>query len=188
MLSPLTPPAKAGLAGHVPVKESRTCQGCGYPSIETTIGNVSGKGRTMYPGRRPTARGFTLLEVIVALAILGIGLTLIIELFSGGLRLGRASEDYTKAVNYASSKMQEIMTQDNVEEGTGEGEFDDRFRWQVEAKKVDILPGEKSTEFKPPVELYKLTIDVLWKSGSKERSARLETYRTIKLGTDDKKS
>lgn len=31
--------------------------------------------------------GFTLIEVVVALAILGIGLVVIIELFGGGLRL-----------------------------------------------------------------------------------------------------
>jgi general secretion pathway protein I len=140
---------------------------------------------------RPRVRldnGFTLLEVVVALAILGIGLTVIIELFSGGLRLARTSEEYTKAMNYGSTKMEEIMTQQNMEEGTEEGEFDDTFRWQVGVTKLDVLPGEKSTDFKPPVELYQVKVDVLWKSGSKERSARLESYRTIKLGTDEKKS
>lgn len=132
--------------------------------------------------------GFTLLEVVVALAILGIALTVIIELFSGGLRLARTSEEYTKAMNYASTKMEEIMTQQNMEEGTDEGEFDDTFRWQVGVTKLDVLPGEKSTDFKPPVDLYQVKVDVLWQSGSKERSARLESYRTIKLGTDEKKS
>ena len=53
-------------------------------------------------------KGFTLIEVLVAVAILGVGLTVLIELFSGGLRLGRASEEYTKAVNYARMKMEEI--------------------------------------------------------------------------------
>ena len=48
-------------------------------------------------------KGFTLLEVIIALAILGIGLTVIMELFSGGLRLGRVSHEYTQAMNFASN-------------------------------------------------------------------------------------
>lgn len=48
---------------------------------------------------RATSRaGFTLIEVVVALAILSVGLTVIIELFAGGLRLARTSEEYTKAV------------------------------------------------------------------------------------------
>ncbi|NWG02305.1 MAG: prepilin-type N-terminal cleavage/methylation domain-containing protein, partial [Syntrophaceae bacterium] len=50
------------------------------------------------------AKGFTLIEVLLAVLILGIGLTLIIELFSGGLRLARTSEEYTRAVNYARMK------------------------------------------------------------------------------------
>ncbi|OGP88482.1 MAG: hypothetical protein A2156_03405 [Deltaproteobacteria bacterium RBG_16_48_10] len=133
-------------------------------------------------------RGFTLLEVVIALAILGIGLTVIMELFSGGLRLARVSQEYTKAMNYASLKMEEIATQRTIEEGQDEGEFDKTFRWQVSVEKVDILPGEKSTEFKPPADLYHIRINVLWKSGSKGRAASLETYKTVKSGTDEKKS
>ena len=53
-------------------------------------------------------RGFTLIEIVVAIAILGIGLVVIIELFGGGLRLERTSEEYTKAVGYTSMKMEEI--------------------------------------------------------------------------------
>ena len=138
-------------------------------------------------GKRRDA-GFTLLEVIVALAILGIGVTVIMELFSGGLRLGRASQEYTRAMNFASLKMEEIAVRNSVEEGEDEGEFDDTFRWKVGVEKVDILPGDKGTEFKPPAELYHVRVSVLWKSGEKERSASLETYKTVKTGIDDKKS
>lgn len=132
--------------------------------------------------------GFTLIEVMVALAILGVGLIIIFELFSGGLRLGRASEEYTKSVNYARMKMEEILIKQVVEEGVEEGEFDDTFRWQIGIKKMDVLPGEKSAEFKPPVELYQLKVVILWKSGTKERATRLESYKTVKTGSDEKKS
>ena len=138
-------------------------------------------------GKRRDA-GFTLLEVIVALAILGIGVTVIMELFSGGLRLGRASQEYTRAMNFASLKMEEIAVRNTVEEGEDEGEFDDTFRWKVGVEKVDILPGDKGTEFKPPADLYHVRVSVLWKSGTKERSASLETYKTVKTGIEEKKS
>jgi general secretion pathway protein I len=133
-------------------------------------------------------RGFTLIEVVVALAILGVGLTVIIELFSGGLRLARTSEEYTKAMSYAQMKMEEIATQQDIEEGIKEGEFDNTFRWKVGVKKVDILPVEKNPEFKPPVELFQIRVNILWKSGSKERSASIESFKTVKPGTDEKKS
>jgi general secretion pathway protein I len=132
-----------------------------------------------------------LIEVIVALAILGIGLTVIIELFSGGLRLGRTSEEYTKAVNYARVKMEEVLSKQKIEEGNEEGEFDQTFRWQVDVKRMDILPTEKNPDFKPPVELFEVKVNVLWKSGSKgakDRSASIETYKTVKPSLDEKKS
>jgi len=133
-------------------------------------------------------KGFTLIEVVVALAILGVGLTVIMELFSGGLRLARASMEYTKAVNYARMKMEEIAVKSALQEGTGEGESDDKaFRWQMAVKKVDLLPIDKSMDYKPPVELFQVKIDVFWKSGSKERSTSLESLKAIKPEEDAKK-
>ena len=141
---------------------------------------------------RPNTRGgkgFTLIEVVVALAILGVGLTVIIELFSGGLRLARASMEYTKAVNYARMKMEEMTVKPAVQEGTEEGEAEDKtFRWQVRVKKVDLLSIDKSVDYKPPVELFQVKIDVFWKSGSKERSASIESLKAIKPEEGEKKS
>lgn len=125
-------------------------------------------------------QGFTLLEVLVAMAILGIGLIVIIELFSGGLRLGRTSEEYTKAVGYARMKLEEISLAKSLEEGIEEGEFDREYRWQVEVKKVDLLPPGTETSYQPPVALYWVRIDVLWKSGTRERTTALESYRLLK--------
>jgi general secretion pathway protein I len=141
--------------------------------------------------RRPSTisdKGFTLIEVVVALAILGVGLMVIIELFSGGLRLGRASMEYTKAVNYARVKMEETMVKPAIEEGTQEGESDDKiFRWQMGVKKVDLLSIDKSIDYKPPVELFQVKIDVFWKSGSKEKSTHIESLKAIKPEEDEKK-
>ncbi len=133
-------------------------------------------------------KGFTLIEVVVALAILGVGLTVIIELFSGGLRLARASMEYTNAVNYARIKMEEIAVKPALEEGTEEGESEDKtFRWQVGVRKVDFLSIDKSIDYKPPIELFQVKIDVFWKSGSKERSTSVESLKAIKPEEGEKK-
>lgn len=129
-----------------------------------------------------------MIEVVVALAILGVGLTGIIELFSGGLRLARASMEYTKAVNYARTKMEEIAVKPAVEEGTQQGESDDKaFRWQVAVKKVDLLSIDKSMDYRPPIELFQVKIDVFWKWGSKERSTSFESLKAIKPEEEEKK-
>ena len=67
--------------------------------------------------RNREEKGFTLLEIVVAMAILGIGLVIIIELFGGGLRLGRASQEYTRAAGYAKLKLEEIALSSTLEEG-----------------------------------------------------------------------
>jgi len=132
--------------------------------------------------------GFTLIEVVVAFAILSVGLTVIIELFAGGLRLARVSEEYTKAVNHGRIKMEEIAIKPKMEEGSEEGKFDETFRWRVGVKKVDILPMEKKPDLKVPVELFQIQVKVIWQSGSKERSTSVETYKMIRVEEDEKES
>jgi prepilin-type N-terminal cleavage/methylation domain-containing protein len=134
-------------------------------------------------------RGFTLIEIVVAIAILGIGVVVIIELFGGGLRLERTSEEYTKAVGYARMKMEEISFVPSLEEGIQEGEFDRDYRWQVEVRKVDLIPSRGiETSYRPPVELYYVRIEVLWKSGFKERKTWVESYRAFKSEASEKTS
>lgn len=130
--------------------------------------------------------GFTLLEVLVAIAILGIGLTIVIELFSGGLRLGRISGEYTKAMNYAKMKIEEIMIKPKMVEGMEEGRLDEDFRWQVVVKKEDLLSVENQLDFKPPVDFFKIQVNIFWKSGVRERSIHLESYKTIQSEEDEK--
>jgi general secretion pathway protein I len=138
--------------------------------------------------RKRYATGFTLIEVVVATAILGVALTVIIELFSGGLRLARTSAEYTKGINYARMKMEEMTVKQTIGEGSEEGEFDATYRWRVETKRVDIIPVEKGLDFNPPVELFQININVSWKSGLKERSTGIESYRMIRSEDEEKKS
>ena len=132
--------------------------------------------------------GFTLVEVVVAMAILGISLVLVIELFSGGLRLGRASEEYTVAAQLARQKIEEIALSKQVEEGIEEGEFDRTYRWRVEVKKIDLLLLANETDYRPPVDLYQVQVRIIWKSGSKERTTRIETFRAFKPENDETKT
>ena len=54
---------------------------------------------------RLSIKGFTLIEVIVALSILGIAITVILQLFSVNLRAISQSEDYVMALIQADLKM-----------------------------------------------------------------------------------
>ncbi len=127
-----------------------------------------------------TKTGFTLIEVMISIALLGVGLMMIIELFSGGLRLGRVSQEYTQATQYARAKMEELNLKPPVEEGVEEGEFDPTYRWKIETEKVILLPEAIDPDFKPPANLIHVKLRVFWKSGLKERSIQIESYRILK--------
>jgi len=138
---------------------------------------------------RRAERGFTLIEIVVAIAILGIGLVVIIELFGGGLRLERTSEEYTKAAEFARMKMEDVSLATSLLEGVEQGEFDRDYRWQMEVRKVDLIPPTGlQTSYRPPVELYWIRIDVLWNFGFKEGKVWVESYRAFKSETSEKTS
>src|SRR3970040_2166392 len=52
--------------------------------------------------------GFTLLEVLVAMTIVGLGVVTVIEVFSMGLRLGSRSADQTEAMTYGRQVMEDF--------------------------------------------------------------------------------
>jgi len=118
-------------------------------------------------------RGFTLLEVMVSLAILGMGILMIIQLFSGGLGLARAARDHSGAVLLAREKMAEVLTDENWETGVSEGGGPGGFTW-----KVDVSPYE-SVLTDDNVSLDIMKVDVSVKGHGKVRGA--DTLSSLKL-------
>ncbi|OPX41367.1 MAG: hypothetical protein B1H13_02455 [Desulfobacteraceae bacterium 4484_190.3] len=103
--------------------------------------------------------GFTLIETLVAMAILSISLVVILQLFSGGLKSSRLSDNYTRAIFHAREKMEEIFLNDNFTDGATEGEFSDG--------------------------IFNIKVDVRWQEGSKEKHFEISTLRIAEKVTDD---
>jgi general secretion pathway protein I len=121
------------------------------------------------------------MEVLVALAILGIGLGILLELFGGGLRSAKISEEVTRAQWYGKAKMEEILTAKDLSEGVTEDAFDSQFSWKSEVTKANPPVGQDENLGPTlPVDLYKIGVRVTWRSGLSQRSLEFESLRTYK--------
>lgn len=77
--------------------------------------------------------GFTLIEVLVAFAVLAIVLVPLLQVFGGGLGSTQTARAYTQAALLARSKLDEMGVEAPLVEGEETGTFDaPGFRWRSE--------------------------------------------------------
>ncbi|MFZ5758923.1 MAG: type IV pilus modification PilV family protein [Thermodesulfobacteriota bacterium] len=134
-------------------------------------------------------RGFTLMEVLVAMMILAISLTVIMQLFAGGLRSERLSEDYVGAIVLAREKAESIMLADTLPLGATEGEFAP-YRWRIDIslhETADSVEEQEETNKRknPPSpdepRLFEIIVDVSWPAGRSSKHYRLTSLHLAKI-------
>jgi general secretion pathway protein I len=127
-------------------------------------------------------KGFTLLEIVVAVAILGVGVSLAMQIFSGGLKnIHRISMAQT-AMNHAENVMNEILS-DQAIIGPVElsGELDGDFSYAVQVAPWTPPESGLALPAMPPerqVEILSVVVDIFFKG-----DARGKTYRAVCLKT-----
>ena len=119
-------------------------------------------------------RGFTLLEVLVAIAILGIAVTVVLQLFSANLRSISASGEYVSAAIKAEAKMREILADDKLTEQTWSETTDDGYRMEV-----SITDALKERTENLQVRLLEIGLTIYWMKGTKEKSLTLRTTKIL---------
>ena len=122
--------------------------------------------------------GFTLLEVVVAMTIVGIGVVTLLEIFSTGLRLGSRSSATTEAMTYGRQAMDEILLRRKIEEGAPQGSLNERARW-----KLGIEPVREPSDtlsLSSAWELKEITLDLRVTDAGRDRPVELRTYRLVR--------
>lgn len=117
--------------------------------------------------------GFSLLEVLVAFAILSMSLGILYQAFSNSLRNVGASGDYSRAMIIAEARLAEAMAQVPVNEGSDQGEVDDRYQWKVTVQRYEYEGEEIVSRFTP----YQVQVVVSWQDGKHTREYQLTTLR-----------
>lgn len=118
-----------------------------------------------------TARGFTLLEVLVALSILGIAVVASIQGFAQGLRLLKLSGDHQAAMLLADQKIREVTTPvEGHEDGT-----EARFQWIRTVTRLptpELAASARASRWGT----YEIDVRVRW---DERREVQLSTLRTL---------
>lgn len=127
--------------------------------------------------KRTKKGGFTLLEVLVAFAIVGVALTVILQLFAGNSRGIADSEAQVAASVKAESVMRRILDDDGLSVASWEEETDDGYRVQV----VITDTEEERTE-NIPVRLLQISLTLSWLRDGTERSLKFGTLKMVRKG------
>lgn len=131
--------------------------------------------------QRPTSRGFTLLEVMLAFVIFAISFATVLEIMAGSMRsVKRAGED-TEVALFAQSIMDLVGTEIPVEEGQFSGTGMDRYQWQL-----GIYPYASSADDPATLELaemsgidlYYVDLEIDWDTGRRQRNLNFTTIRS----------
>lgn len=124
--------------------------------------------------RKLNDQGFSLLEVIVALAIMAIGYITVLNLFSASVKSVGMSDQYMRAVRLANSKLSEMeMMNYETETLSGTFEGEERFQWLMETEPYDSPLNDPEQN----INLSRIVLRVSWGENEKQRNVELVTLK-----------
>lgn len=124
------------------------------------------------------ARGFTLLEILVAFTLMALVVAVLMRVFSGGLQGIGLAEDYARASSLAESKLAAVGSEVPLKIGEFAGTETDKFRWKIamqlyDDKAANAAPSPIQTPMR--VELFEVNVSVAWSEYGKDRQIAMTT-------------
>lgn len=123
--------------------------------------------------------GFSLLEILVAFAILALALGILLRIFSGGVNTAVVADGYITAVQIAESLLAKTGVEAPLQIGQSSGVENDIYYWQITVNPyyiADITQDSGANIFN----LMQIDVSVSWQEGVAEpRSVELTTLRLV---------
>jgi general secretion pathway protein I len=125
-------------------------------------------------------RGFTLLEVIVALIIAGLAAVALMQAVATGLRTTRTASMVDQAIVRAKSHLAAATHGARLVPGDTRGDDGGGFRWRLRIAPVasaavrPMIAGPRAAS-SVPVTLYGISVWIAWNEGGQEHAVRLDT-------------
>jgi general secretion pathway protein I len=132
--------------------------------------------------------GFSLLEVLVAFAILSVSLGVLMQIFSQASRSTIVAADYSRAIAFAESRLQTVGVLIPLEEGVVPGDPDAGLVWEVSIREIELGnefasaqglagDGEAESDMLPSAVPFRVDVTVLWNEGPRARRLTLSSLR-----------
>lgn len=127
--------------------------------------------------------GFTLLEVLITLAILSVGVTLTLSLISGALANIRKVQVRARTIQHAETVMELTLLDDSINRPTTlNGDFADGTRWTIHVSDYEIPKAQQMLQPQQPVEmpvrLLAYSLEIM-SPGASGPDLRLETLKLV---------
>lgn len=122
-------------------------------------------------------KGFALLEVVVAMAIVGLGVVTLLEIFSHGLRLEAKSSMRTEATVYGRKVIDELFIRHEIGDGKEEGIIEEKYRWRL---KIDSYKDEPADLALSGWELKEIILNMHYMDEGHEKQVEMKTLRLVR--------
>ena len=136
-----------------------------------------------------TRRGFTLLEVLVATAIMAVAVTAGLSALRTSMRNADRQAELERAASLAQRKMDELVATPFLPHGAPlTGVIPPEYTGGVETGwNALVTPAEAGTMPPPPrsIGLERIQLELWWTTPSGRRTMRLETYRRTQFSAED---
>ena len=123
------------------------------------------------------AKGFSLLEVLVAFLVLALSLAVVMRIFAGGLDNVGAANQYTQALSLAQSLLDAQGRESPLVVGETRGETENALDWKITVTPYQAETGGTDVAAHP-LQLMRIEVSVQWdKERKTPRSLNLSTLR-----------
>lgn len=130
-------------------------------------------------------RGFSLLEVIAAIAVLAIAFAALMQVAGSSMSLTARANERTQAALRARSLLDGAFVMEPIREGGSEGRIDDTYRWRMNVSRYQAPGDRPATDgAMTTAVLYRIDLDVMWGPDGSERHAKFATLRMGGSGQD----
>lgn len=115
--------------------------------------------------------GFSLIEVLFALAVVGLALGTAATVFRAGLIGNETASGVDRALELAQAKLDEAGADPPLQPGVSTGAFGP-FQWRLSIVRSDDDEAEAAA-----LPLFRIEARVLWRDGVRQREVALDTLR-----------